>query len=381
MGRKFLCVMLAVACSLMLASGVNAGVKQYWWIDNDYDGYGDKNDVNPLYRVSQPSGYASNNTDCNDDPLLGGGNIHPLAAEGYGDPDMNCDYVPGPYFPDLSLETCVSDHTGGSLDPGLIATLSILDCPIGSISDLTGIKYLTSLDQLYLSGNTITDLSPLADLAGLGSLELDSNQIVNLSPLSGLTNLHYLNLANNNISSIEGLGSQIILDELDLSNNHISDITNLETLTAMNGLHLSNNDIADITAITYMPVLVWLELPANSISVLPSGADLSRNYDYLNRVDLSYNSISDISPLSEIGPGFLNLSHNSISELPANWGSPYAWTATLDLSTNSLTNIDSLSGFLRLVHVYLGGNCITNFDPVDSLDPKPNVYGKDQQCM
>ena len=103
-GKSIFTGVLVVAVSLVLASGASAkgGNKQYFYLDNDGDNYGD-----PVVweLANKPSaGYILDNTDCNDQDFT----INPGVAEIGGDLiDQNCDGDNGPYFPDPNLEACV----------------------------------------------------------------------------------------------------------------------------------------------------------------------------------------------------------------------------------------------------------------------------------
>ncbi|MCP4348971.1 MAG: GTPase, partial [Desulfobacterales bacterium] len=70
------------------------------------------------------------------------------------------------------------------------------------ISDISPLKALTDLTQLYLSYNQISDISPLKALTDLTQLYLSYNQISDISPLKALTDLTTLNLFINPIEEL-----------------------------------------------------------------------------------------------------------------------------------------------------------------------------------
>ncbi|MCL1791412.1 MAG: leucine-rich repeat domain-containing protein, partial [Peptococcaceae bacterium] len=99
--------------------------------------------------------------------------------------------------------------------------------------------------SLDLSSNHISDVSPLKTLTGLSELFLSKNgNISNIAPLSGLTKLTKLDLSGNRISDISSLSSLVNLQELNLSNNSISDFTKLKSLTNLKYLDISHNNIS-----------------------------------------------------------------------------------------------------------------------------------------
>ena len=60
---------------------------QDWYLDNDEDGHGDPDDLEPINACAQPGTRSNNNTDCDDDDAT----VNPSAAELCDGEDQNCD--------------------------------------------------------------------------------------------------------------------------------------------------------------------------------------------------------------------------------------------------------------------------------------------------
>ena len=67
-----------------IVSNIGFPCTNAYYLDSDGDGYGDENDM--FEECSQPAGYASNNTDCNDNET----SIHPGATEVCNGKDDDC---------------------------------------------------------------------------------------------------------------------------------------------------------------------------------------------------------------------------------------------------------------------------------------------------
>ena len=257
-------------------------------------------------------------------------------------------------IPDANLRAAIESALGKT--PGATITVSDMSglprlvAPNASISDLTGLEHATNLTVLNLGGevleerrinsNSITDLSSLRRLINLTELFLDGNSITDITSLGGLTNLTWLFLADNNISNITSLGGLTNLTllalegnsitditslggltnliALDLSGNTISNITSLGGLTNLIGLRVGNNSITDITSLGRLTNLVGLSLGDNTVSNITSLGRLT-NVVGLN---LEGNSIADISPLvtnTGLGSGdFVDVKGNPLSSISIN---------------------------------------------------------------
>ena len=176
-------------------------------------------------------------------------------------------------IPDSKLKTALKARLGG-LGPNIDITqahlsgLTSLSLDSSTISDLTGLEYITNATTLSLSKNDISDISPLSGLTSLTELNLSENDISDISPLSGLTSLQaFLRLDSNNISDISALSGLTKLMQLHLNSNNISDIgSSLSGLTNLTFLVLDSNNISDISSLSGLTSLTHLWLASNSIT-------------------------------------------------------------------------------------------------------------------
>lgn len=214
-------------------SQVNTGLSDYWLVklsppgsamfyyaDSDQDGYG--NSLVDTLAVSQPAGYVSDNTDCNDMDS----SIHPLAADLCNDLDDNCNgqtdenAIIATIAPGGMIEVCkgvkvtltantgaglsyqwmrnaeqVSNATGSTFttsQQGDYQVMETNDFSCSSLSPVTNIKTLSKPDAI------ITPLGNL-DICEAGSVVLQANAGSNLSyqwtknsaKINGATNNEY----------------------------------------------------------------------------------------------------------------------------------------------------------------------------------------------
>ena len=144
-------------------------------------------------------------------------------------------------------------------------------------------------------------------------------------------------------------------------------ITSLQTgdfdgLTALTTLWLSYNSISDISPLDGLTALTTLDLDNNSISDISPLDGLTA----LTTLDLDNNSISDISPLDGLTAlTTLDLDDNSISNISPLDG--LTALTTLDLDNNSISDISPLDGLTALTTLDLGSNSISDISPLDGL--------------
>lgn len=163
------------------------------------------------------------------------------------------------------------------------------------IKDLSPLKDLIHLRELYLAGNEIEELSPLKDLIFLDTLHLELNKIEDISPLKELEIMFYLRLDENRIADLSPLAELKELTRLSLMGNRISDLRPLQDLDNLDNLYLSRNRIEDLEPLKELINLSRLTLDDNQISEITPLMCI----EYLNDLSLRQNRIADITSFIE----------------------------------------------------------------------------------
>ncbi|MDE0469517.1 MAG: leucine-rich repeat domain-containing protein [Candidatus Poribacteria bacterium] len=184
-----------------------------------------------------------------------------------------------------------------------------------SVSDISELMHLTSLTTLNLNGNSISDISVLSGLTSLTALYLVRNMISDISVLSGLTSLEVLSLNENMISNISVLSGLTSLERLYLDKNMISTISVLSGLTSLTELSLNENMISTISALSGLTSLERLYLDKNRIS----NTDALVGLTTLKRLWLYSNRITAIAEFQKLQP----LTNNLLVDLYLNPGDAF----------------------------------------------------------
>ena len=308
------------------------------------------------------------------------------------------------------IEKLLDKQPGEPIAPAGMATLFFNERGSWSvgISNLTGLEFATNLAHLDLSDNSISDISPLAGLTKLEALWLSGNRISDLSSLVSNTSLAHLDLSDNSISDISPLAGLTKLKALWLSGNRISDLSSLVSNTGLGDgdvVDLRRNPLSYASIHEHIPILQARGVQINYDVNIPDSnlravieklldkqpgepiatADMATLFfnergswsvgisnltglefaTNLAHLDLSDNSISDISPLAGLTKlEALWLSGNRISDLSSFVSNTSL--AHLDLSDNSISDISPLAGLTKLKALWLSGNRISDLSSLVS---------------
>ncbi|MFR3183481.1 MAG: leucine-rich repeat domain-containing protein, partial [Clostridia bacterium] len=211
--------------------------------------------------------------------------------------------------------------------------------------DYGALSLLKKLETVYVQGpvNLIDIVNNIKELESLQNLSIYSAQLENfdlLRELKSIDTLTTLNLGVNKSKDINFLKDFKNLTSLNLSRNLITDITPLKSLTKLRTLNLTTNNIKDITSLAENKELMYLHLKGNPQI----------------EGDRSKYSEEGIRALDEIGK---ILERNGNLSLDSNQLGLFNNYKNIDLSYQSLTNLEVLDGFNQLVSLNLNSNKLT----------------------
>jgi hypothetical protein len=229
----------------------------------------------------------------------------------------------------------------GILTPVEIAGITQINVSRLGISDLTGIRYFTSLTSLTCSDNNLSEL----DLGGLSSLTYLACSGNNLSELdlSGLTALTNLICSYNDLTELD-LSEQTSLDNLECNDNNLEEL-DLSRLTSLLSFYCQRNNLSELD-LGGLTSLTNLECTDNDLAEL----DLSEQ-PAMSALACSHNNLTELDLSGQAELYILNCDNNNLSELDL---SVPIYLAYLECNDNNLTELD-LSEQTSLISFSGGG--------------------------
>ncbi|PGO95557.1 internalin [Bacillus cereus] len=156
-----------------------------------------------------------------------------------------------------------------------IKKLEILKEKGKEIKDITGLEYMTNLENLTLEGVGLKNIEFISNLKQLNDVNVSHNQIEDVTPLSLLKNLQWLNLTDNRIKDVTVLGSMLDLLSLKLAENEIRDVRPLIQLGQWGTIDVRRQkvilDAAEINKEVTIPVYNLEGEPIEKITLKSEG--------------------------------------------------------------------------------------------------------------
>ena len=174
-------------------------------------------------------------------------------------------------------------------------------------NDLWDLTYFT----VPAEAKDLSDLSYLTFVEDLGIDSVPSGQLQYLSAMVNLTSLQIRNTAVNT-EELKLIGALPKLERLTISGCSLSTAAGLENAVGLTYLDLSQNTIRDLSPLSGMSRLQEVYLQNNAINDLSALSDLQA----LTKLDVSFNLLTTINPIYNCAAlSHLAAGHNSIDSL------------------------------------------------------------------
>ena len=262
---------------------------------------------------------------------------------------------------DMAFIQIVEEAAGISLTRNDVGTVSLtkenlktmasvkeLNIAEKGLTDLSALKYFTSLQTLNCSGNLLTTLDVSA-LTNLTSLNCYRNELTKLD-VSGQTNLTFLDCSFNSLTELD-VSALTSLTSLDCYRNELTKL-DVSKLTGLKELDCDYNQLKalDVSNLTHLTIL---DCSDNQLKEL----DVS-NLTGLTDLDCSENQLTalDVSNLTHLTD--LDCSDNQLTALDV---SNQTLLKDLDCADNQLTAL-VVSALKGLKTLYCYGNQLTALD-------------------
>jgi|GEM_PF-610014 len=182
------------------------------------------------------------------------------------------------------------------------------------VSDVSALKDLPNLRELYLTNTQVSDVRALKDLPNLKTLSLDNTPVSDVSALKDLKSLEWLSLAKTPVSDVNALKDLKSLEWLSLDHTNLSDVSALKDLPNLNTLSFNNTLVSDVSALKDLKSLVELRLSNTQVSDVSALKDLPN----LKSLRLANTPVSNVSTLKDLRSlEWLSLNNTQVSDVNA----------------------------------------------------------------
>ncbi|KAI8448078.1 hypothetical protein BY996DRAFT_4591942, partial [Phakopsora pachyrhizi] len=228
------------------------------------------------------------------------------------------------------------------------------------IEDLSSLNQLDGLIKLSLKGNKLKRIRfDSINWSQLEVLNLDRNQIVEITGLHNLKSLYTLNLDRNQLYSLEIQEPMPSLRVLRLSENRLEKL-DVSKLINLRTLYIDNNDLLEIVGAHRLRKLENLSARDQR------GSELSlpmRQVRDVRRMYLGGNPLPITFPTCQFyNLIYLELAMCQCEKLPSNLSEQIPNIRTINLNYNFLQDLSPLSNLLRLEKLTVVGSRIKSVD-------------------
>ncbi len=230
-----------------------------------------------------------------------------------------------------------------------------------TVADNGLVSPLSVLD--FTVGGVIEEVNfedPAMEAAIRSLLAVDTDEVIYSDKLWTITSF----TVPENVKSFNDLTRLPYLQSLTIQNYNLSSLQFLNSLSQLESLTMTECRISaeDLSIIAAIPTLKILSISDCGLSTL-SGLEIAQNLEVL---DLSENTVRNLEPLIGLTRlRSINLSQNAVTSLSALSG--LVNLEKLDVSYNSISSILPITGCQKLAWLDVSSNSLSNLDGIDNL--------------
>jgi serine/threonine protein kinase len=136
----------------------------------------------------------------------------------------------------------------------LLEYVYLADCP--SLEDISPLAFCQRINSVYLSNNSVSDLSPLTDLPSLSNLRLYMMDKADMTSLQDMASLRMLHIGFVPVRSLTELGNLAQVNELIIHDTLMEKLDGIENFTSLTTVNLASCDtVRDFSALNKLPGL------------------------------------------------------------------------------------------------------------------------------
>lgn len=249
--------------------------------------------------------------------------------------------------------------------------LQHLDLSGNNITDLSPLMDLPMLKWLNISNNSVSDLRPLMGMSSIRFLNASGNYIGSTVPIGNMVGLTELHLSDNSIYDFSGLKKLRSLQTLGLSNTNLTNegLLSLMSLTTLSSLNIENNPNLTTEAVNTLEKNLYnCRITHSALTPMVYIDNFAYPGDSTN-INLSGLNLFNISAISQFtNPETIDLSSNNLSDIYVFQTSPNRLLIrNLDLSYNALSDITPLASLTNLETLDISYNMISSELPLLAL--------------
>lgn len=259
-----------------------------------------------------------------------------------------------------------------------LSNLQYLGITGTKIISLRGIEELTQLKILNLTECQISeDWDRLERLKNLEELDLSYNDLENIQKLPALSGLKVLNVSSCGLADLKGISRFAQVSTLHIAYNEITDLQGIESLSNLSQLGAPGNQISHLNPLKDLRELAILDASINEIKDISGLADLEN----LEHLELGGNQIDNLRPLAKLTEvSWLDLGDNPLGSLRVFMDNlPFPKLTQLDLSACEIQDLSALKSLPKLEVLLLFEAEFNSLNPLKSFPSLKEIgwYGGD----